>query len=88
MSCEQVHPIYTGPSVTAKQKTIRVLALAALAVLAAGCSGINASHSISPATFLLPGLLKADPPPSQNAPADADPTLPEASAAQLVAQVR
>jgi hypothetical protein len=31
----------------------------------AGCSGINASHSISPASFFLPGLLQADPPPAQ-----------------------
>jgi len=30
----------------------------------AGCSGIAASESVSPATFLLPGLLKADPPPA------------------------
>jgi hypothetical protein len=42
------------------------LALAALLVaLGAGCSGINASHSISPATFLLPGLGKAETEPSQ-----------------------
>jgi len=83
-----MHPIYTGPSVTAKRKSIRDLALVALAVLAAGCSGINASHSISPASFLLPGLLKADPPPAQTAPAETDPTLPESPAAQQVAQVR
>lgn len=38
------------------------LALVALllAVFGAGCSGINASHSISPATFLLPGLGKLE----------------------------
>jgi len=36
---------------------------AALA-LGAGCGGIRASHSISPASFFLPGLLKADPPPA------------------------
>jgi hypothetical protein len=67
---------------------MRVLALAALAVLAAGCGGFSHTHSISPASFLLPGLLKADPPPAQCAPADADPTLPESPAAQQVAQVR
>jgi len=33
-------------------------------LLGAGCSGINMSKSVSPATFLLPGLLKADPPPA------------------------
>ncbi|HOW80412.1 MAG TPA: hypothetical protein P5037_03350 [Candidatus Paceibacterota bacterium] len=30
----------------------------------AGCSGINHTQSVSPATFLLPGLLRADPPPA------------------------
>jgi hypothetical protein len=33
-------------------------------LLGAGCSGINTSQSVSPATFLLPGLLQADPPPA------------------------
>jgi hypothetical protein len=33
-------------------------------LLGAGCSGINTTQSISPATFLLPGLLQADPPPT------------------------
>jgi len=36
--------------------------IVALAVFSAGCSGINASTSVSPATFLLPGLMKTDPP--------------------------
>jgi hypothetical protein len=35
-----------------------------LLLLGAGCSGINATESISPATFLLPGLLQANPPPA------------------------
>jgi hypothetical protein len=43
--------------------------LMALALCSTGCSGINASQSVSPASFLLPGLLKADPP-SANAPAE------------------
>jgi len=33
-------------------------------LLGAGCSGINTTQSVSPATFLLPGLLQADPPPA------------------------
>jgi hypothetical protein len=33
-------------------------------LLGAGCSGINASQSVSPATFLLPGLMQANPPPA------------------------
>ena len=42
--------------------------LLALAVDGAGCGGINASQTVSPATFFLPGLLKADSP-STNPPA-------------------
>jgi len=41
-------------------------------LLTVGCSGIHASKSISPATFLLPGLMKADPPAQHP-----DATLPE-----------
>ncbi len=32
-----------------------------------GCSGINTGTSVSPASFFLPGILKADPP-ATNAP--------------------
>jgi len=39
-----------------------------LTLFSAGCSGINASGSVSPATFLLPGLMKADPPSATDAP--------------------
>jgi hypothetical protein len=45
--------------------------LAALALFSAGCAGINASESVSPIDFFLPGaghFLKADPP-ATNAPA-------------------
>jgi hypothetical protein len=54
----------------------------AIALLASGCSGFNASGSISPATFLLPGLMKADPVPmeEQNPP---PPTEPEVIVAQF-----
>jgi hypothetical protein len=44
--------------------------LAALALCGAGCAGINASDSVSPLDFLLPGaghFLKVDPSPT-NAP--------------------
>lgn len=41
--------------------------LMALALSSAGCSGINAGTTVSPATFLLPGILKAAPP-QTNAP--------------------
>jgi hypothetical protein len=42
---------------------IKGTALAVLAIMLAGCSGINASRGVSPATFLLPGVFgetKAD----------------------------
>jgi hypothetical protein len=42
--------------------------LAATAWCGAGCSGINTSQSVSPASFFLPGLLRADPP-ATNTPA-------------------
>ena len=45
--------------------------LAFVALWGAGCSGINASGSVSPATFFLPGLMKADPPATTNAPVTA-----------------
>ena len=34
--------------------------LLALAFAGAGCSGINASKSVSPASFFLPGLMRND----------------------------
>ena len=42
--------------------------LMALALCSAGCGGISASKSVSPASFFLPGLMKAGPP-ATNAPA-------------------
>lgn len=47
-----------------KSKIARGAAVLALLVLGAGCSGINTTGSVSPASFFLPGLLKADPPPA------------------------
>jgi hypothetical protein len=32
--------------------------LVVIALIGAGCGGISASQSVSPATFLLPGILK------------------------------
>jgi hypothetical protein len=40
----------------------------ALALLGAGCSGINTSQSVSPASFFLPGLMRNDAPAQTNAP--------------------
>lgn len=44
----------------------RLAIIPVIALLTSGCSGFNGSGSISPATFLLPGLMKADPMPEQN----------------------
>lgn len=47
-------------------KWLQMAALLAVVALGAGCSGIHASKSISPATFLLPGFMKNDPPAAQD----------------------
>jgi hypothetical protein len=49
---------------------MRLLPVVCLPLLVAGCGGINASHTVSPLDFFLPGgtgflrhgLIKADPP--------------------------
>jgi hypothetical protein len=63
-------------------RILRCAPLAVFWVLASGCSGINTGASVSPATFLLPGLGKTDTPVVEPA-AEADPT-----AHLLVAQSR
>jgi len=42
--------------------------LAAGSLLLTGCGGINASRSVSPLDFLLPGIIKADPAPAPQNP--------------------
>lgn len=44
-----------------KKLLVAMLSLAA-ACLLTGCGGVQTSHSVSPATFFMPGLLKANPP--------------------------
>lgn len=45
-----------------------LVALAAVTIGLTGCSGINASHSISPASFFLPGLLHHEDKPAVTSP--------------------
>jgi hypothetical protein len=52
-------------------------------LLTTGCGGLNASHSVSPASFFLPGLLKAEP--KQPLP---DITVPESEPVPQVAQAQ
>ena len=51
-------PLVTCPSPLAAGQA---LAFALIAVMASGCSGINASKSISPLDFILPGLMQNGP---------------------------
>ena len=57
------------------------LAFALIAVVATGCSGINASKSVSPLDFLLPGLHMQNCPPSPL-------FLPQTNTVPLLAQAR
>jgi len=41
--------------------------LSATSLLLTGCGGISASRTVSPLDFIMPGLLRADPP-QTNAP--------------------
>jgi hypothetical protein len=43
------------------RKSLALAAVLTLLALATGCGGFNGSYSASPASFFLPGLLKADP---------------------------
>lgn len=77
-SCGHAPGIYTLIPVTLQRKTLRLLMVAALLGLTAGCSGIHASKSVSPLDFLIPGggglmrgLLFVPPPPPCPASPDA-----------------
>jgi hypothetical protein len=83
MRCARHGTIYTRIPVKLNRKAVLALILAGIAGFGAGCSGINASHSVSPASFLIPGLLKVEP-----APADPNATLPADSDEVLIVQAR
>jgi len=61
--------------VSSNGKLQRSVSFLALLLLVAGCGGINASKSVSPLDFFLPGLLKADPPPSHSDPDQLKPSV-------------
>jgi hypothetical protein len=62
-SCQCHEAVYSNNSVKLNWKILPLTLCGAMLPLVTGCSGINASKSVSPATFLLPGLLQADPAP-------------------------
>jgi hypothetical protein len=66
-SCHHIGLIYTG-QVRLNWNLSRLAMLAFVALWGAGCSGINTSGSVSPASFFIPGLMKADPPAAANTP--------------------
>lgn len=52
-------------SIVASMKRFRGFAAAAILILAAsvvGCGGVKGSHSVSPASMFMPGLMKNDTP--------------------------
>jgi len=67
------------PPVKWNWKWFRVGALVALLAVGAGCSGIRYSRGVSPATFLLPGLMKNDAPAAQD-------SMPAAPPGELLVQ--
>jgi hypothetical protein len=68
-------------------KPLKLLSVSAAAMtallLTSGCSGINSGVGVSPASFLLPGLIMNDP-----QPAPAHPTTPADTNSVVVAQSR
>jgi hypothetical protein len=59
--CHHVDPTYTA-AVRLNWNSLRLATIPVFALLlGAGCSGINASGNISPATFFLPGLVQRQP---------------------------
>jgi len=67
-------------------KSLFGIFLVLVAILGCGCSGINASHSVSPLSFFLPGLVQAAPP-SPAAPAITNVAQPAAPVVDPCAQV-
>jgi len=69
MRCTHPDAIYTALFVKQINRKVGfAVVLAALVLLGAGCGGISGSQSISPASFLLPGLIQNDPPVDSSAP--------------------
>jgi hypothetical protein len=64
-------------------KILKFAIIPVFAVMGTGCSGINASRSVSPASFLLPGLMQTSPQPSQP-----EITVPQLERVKQVAQAQ
>ncbi len=66
-------------------RAMAVFLFFAASALFSGCGGFSGSHSVSPATILLPGLLKADPAPRPAPGAQTNGVALTASTTQTVA---
>ncbi|GEM_PF-593427 len=60
----------------------RLAIVPAIILLVTGCGGFSGSHSVSPASFFLPGLLKAEPQQPESQP---NLTTPKSEPAKQVA---
>jgi hypothetical protein len=48
--------------VSVRNKLSLSVLLVSFGWLGGGCGGLSASHSVSPATFLVPGIMRSEPP--------------------------
>ena len=62
LCCQKTVPAYIG-RVTLDRILIHGALACLLVLLVSGCGGFTASKSISPASFLLPGVQNTPPPP-------------------------
>jgi len=71
ISCHRAGLIYTGQVRLLSWRLVWLAIPAALALMGAGCAGVNGSESVSRLDFLLPGaghFIRAEPP-ATNSPA-------------------
>ena len=53
--------LFDSRAVRRIRKILPQLFLSVWILVGTGCTGINASHSVSPASFFLPGLIQVEP---------------------------
>lgn len=63
------------------RKGLMMLGGLLLALVSAGCGGITASPSVSPASFFLPGLMKNDAPKPERTLAEPSPAVAQTAVA-------
>lgn len=82
IAAEPTRSILTRVKEAHRFRAVAVVLLLSASALSSGCGGFSGSHSVSPATLLLPGLMKHDPAPVRPVgPTSGDATVQVASAA-------